>query len=54
MIYNNEDEYVDDEPNYLGAGLNDVIGSRYYNIGQISIFDDESSFNMGEKYATFI
>lgn len=27
MNFSNADEYVDDEPNNLAAGLNDVIGS---------------------------
>lgn len=36
----------------MGAGLNDAIGSRYFNIGQTSDFDYESSFNIGDKYGT--
>lgn len=52
MIFNNEDEYVNYEPNDLTTSINDVIGSRYFNIFPTFNFVNESSFNAGDKYDT--
>ncbi|XP_074364704.1 uncharacterized protein LOC141705714 [Apium graveolens] len=41
---------VEEEYNDLASGLKDAIGSEYFDIGPTGNFDDNSSFNVSDKY----
>lgn len=50
IFFDSPGDNVDDEQDELASGLNDSIGSEYFNIGPTSDFDGDSSFNVGDKY----
>ncbi|KAL8155009.1 hypothetical protein AgCh_000397 [Apium graveolens] len=41
---------VEEEHDDLASGLNDTIGSEYFDIGPTGDFDGDSSFNVSDKY----
>uniref|UniRef100_A0A803QHC9 Transposase-associated domain-containing protein n=1 Tax=Cannabis sativa TaxID=3483 RepID=A0A803QHC9_CANSA len=49
-LFDTEDNVEDSNHDDLDAGLHDDIGSKYFDIGPTSDFNDESPFNVDDKY----
>ncbi|XP_062118652.1 uncharacterized protein LOC133832303 [Humulus lupulus] len=53
-LFDTEDNVEDsDQSDDLAAGLHDAIGSKYFDIGPTSDFNDESPLNVDDKYDAF-
>ncbi|KAF4376079.1 hypothetical protein F8388_022600 [Cannabis sativa] len=48
-LFDTEDNVEDSNHDDLDAGLHDDIGSKYFDIGPTSDFNDESPFNVDDK-----
>ncbi|KAL8090869.1 hypothetical protein AgCh_040079 [Apium graveolens] len=50
VTLNSQDDDIKDDHDDLAAGLEDVINSKYFDIGPSSNFLSDSSVNVGDKY----
>ncbi|XP_074373620.1 uncharacterized protein LOC141713968 [Apium graveolens] len=50
ITFNSQVNNMEEEHDDLASGLNDAIGSEYFDIGRTGDFDEDSSFNVSDKY----